>query len=321
MNENELTTVLERAAERLDPDVAGLVAGGTLRGRRRRRRAAAVAALGTAAVLVLGGVAWQAGLAGDRVAQDPAVATSPRTPDDQRSLVADDVLVARLLDHLPDGEVSDVTTTPRSDEPDSPVMRGLEIKLVLDGAAVVASVSDGSLDPDAWARHLAPGPRPDGCDASLVDADAKTFNQAVRDAGRTARTYTSIDEALAAGPTREQTCISWVSGKREQKCAESPACLARRTAYSPKRDCGPDGHQLPDGSWLWPRSGDGGDGSGTSGFKGNWATVCSPDGWMVSVSAFNTPDADAGDPKVTRAEPPLTLDQVTALATADLWFE
>lgn len=321
MNENELTMVLERAAERLDPDVEALAAGAVRRGRRRRRRATAVAALGTATVLVLAGVAWQAGLGGDRVAQDPTVATSPGTPDDQRSLVPDDVLVQRLLDHLPDGDATGVTTTPVFDEPGSPVLRGLEIKLLLDGAAVVFSVSDASLDPDAWARQLAPGPRPDGCDASLIEADTKTFNQAVRDAGRTAPTYSSVEEAMAAGPTPEQTCITWVSQKREQRCAESAACLAKRTAYSPKRNCGPDGHRLPDGSWLWPRSGDGGDGSDTTGFQGNWASVCSPDGWMVSVSAFNTPDADAPDPEVTSPEPPLTLDQVTALARADLWFE
>ncbi|TNM37438.1 hypothetical protein FHP29_16560 [Nocardioides albidus] len=323
MNETELTTVLERAAERLDPDVAGLVAGGMRRGRRRRRRAVALSALGTAAVLVLGGVAWQAGLGGDdRTAQDPAVAISPRTPNDQRSLAADDVLVQRLLDHLPDGEVTDVTTTPVSDEPDSPFQRGLEIGLDLDGAAVEVRIYDMSIDPARWAP--APGPRPDGCDASLVDADKKTWNQAIRTARPPDRTVDRTDVPLTREVelTPEQECISWVSMARERKCAETPACLAKRTAYSAEKACGtPDCRELADGSWLWPRSGDGGDGSDTSGFMGNWAGLFAPDGWMVDVSAFNTSDPEPRAPDVIADEPPLTLDQVTALATADLWFE
>ncbi|GAA1502508.1 hypothetical protein [Nocardioides humi] len=315
MNEHDLTTVLERAADRLDPDTAALVADGARRGHRRlrRRRMLTAATLGTVTALTVGGLAWQSGLGtGDRTGRDPAVATtSPGalTPENQRPLPPDDVLVQRLLDHLPDGEVTDVTTMPRADEPDSPVQPGLEISLLLDGAAVQVSISDGSVDPEAWARSLDPGLKPEGCDASLVDADKATWNQAIRN--------------VAPSPkvTPEMACISWVSRKREQKCAVDPVCLAERTAYSPKRDCGPDGRQLPDGSWLWPRSGDGGDGSDTSGFMGNWAAICSPDGWMIDVAAFNSPDPEAGRPEVIAEAPPLSLDEVTELATAGFWFE
>ncbi|WP_436699981.1 hypothetical protein [Nocardioides sp. BYT-33-1] len=324
MNEHELSTVLERAADRLDPDVTALVAGAAQRGRSRlrRRRAVTVAALGTTAVLIVGGLAgqpWQPG--GDDTAADPATAApGPLTPENQRTLPSDEVLVQRLLDHLPDGAVTGVTTTPMFDEPDVPYERGLEISLLLDGAAVEVRVSDGSADPDAWARSLEPGPKPDGCDASLVDADQRTWNQAARNAGENAPTFSSTEEALTVGLTPEQECISWASRAREQKCAADPACLAKRTAYSPKRRCGPEGRQLPDGSWLWPRSGDGGDGSDTSGFTGNWASICTPDGWSIDVSAFNSPDGDARGHEVIAGEPPLSLDQVTALATAGFWF-
>jgi hypothetical protein len=328
MNEHELSTVLERAADRLDPDVTALVAGAAQRGRSRlrRRRAVTVAALGTTAALIVGGLAgqpWQPG--GDDTAADPATAApGPLTPENQRTLPSDEVLVQRLLDHLPDGAVTGVTTTPMFDEPDVPYGRGLEISLLLDGAAVEVRVSDGSADPDAWARSLEPGPRPDGCDASLVDADQKTWNQAIRDAAKTATDVTGFDRAdpPPALPPRspEQECISWASTAREQKCAADPVCLAKRTAYSPKRSCGPEGRQLPDGSWLWPRSGDGGDGSDTSGFTGNWASSCRTDGWTIDVSAFNSPDPEEGRPEVIADEPPLSLEQVTELATAGFWF-
>jgi hypothetical protein len=327
MNESQLTALLSRAGERLDPDVSSLVAGGTRRGRRRRRRSAAALALGTAAVVTLGGgVAWQAGPRGaDRVAQDPNVATSPSTPstqDSQRALPPADVLAQRLLDHLPDGEVREVTTTPTFDGPDAPYERGVEISLLLDGAAVEVRVSDGSIDPEAWARQLDPGPLPEGCDASLVDADEDTWRQAIQHAAGTATEVTGVDRDHLEEPpllSPAQACVSWVSVKREQKCAASPQCLAKRTAYSPERICGPDGHRLPDGSWLWPRSGDGGDGSDTSGFQGNWASLCRSDGWVVDVSAFNSPDPDGGA-KVTGEEPVLGLQQVTDLATAAFWF-
>ncbi|WGX95413.1 hypothetical protein [Nocardioides sp. L-11A] len=312
MNEHELSTVLERAADRLDPDVAALVAGAAQRGRSRlrRRRAATVAALGTAAALIVGGLAgqpWQSG--GDTVADPATVAPGPLTPENQRTIPDDDALVQRLLDHLPAGEVTDVTTTPMFDEPDAPYERGLEIGLLVDGAAVEVRISDGSADPEAWARSLEPGAKPEGCDASLVDADQRTWNQAMR--------------SIEPGPelTPEMICRSWVSIKREQKCAADPVCLAKRTAYSPKKSCGPEGRQLPDGSWLWPRSGAGGDGSDTSGFTGNWASICTPDGWSIDVSAFNSPEPEEGEPKVVSDEPPLSLDQVTELATAGFWFE
>jgi len=324
MNEHELTAVLTRAGEQLHPDVTALVAGGARRGRRRRRRrrATTAAALGAATVLVVGGLAWQGVPDGDRRGQDPAVATASAPPGDQpgdqRALAPDDVLVERLLDHLPDGEVSDVTTTPVGDEPGSPFLRGLEIALLLDGEAVEVRIYDMSLDPTRWTRDPA-RPKPDGCDASLVEADKETWNRAVRAAEANAPTFSSPEEVRL---TPEQECISWARLARDRTCADSPSCLARRTAYSPKEACGsPECRELPDGSWLWPRSGDGGDGSDTSGFTGNWAGLFAPDGWMVDVAAFNSPDADARGARVTSAQPPLSLDELTALATADLWFE
>ncbi|MCR1782173.1 hypothetical protein KVF89_06480 [Nocardioides carbamazepini] len=322
MNEHDLTTVMERAAERLDPDVADLVAGGARRGRRRlRRRRATVGVSGAVvAALAVGAVAW-ASSPGGGTARDLPVATPPAggstaPGDGQRGLPDDDALVQRLLDHLPDGEVTDLTTTPVWDQPDAPYQRGLEIGLRLDGAAVEVRFYDGSVDPEGWARSLDPGPKPAGCDASLVDADQKTWSQAIRDAAETATDVRGFDRANPppALPPRspEQECISWASGMREQKCAADPACLAKRTAYSPEKRCGPEGRQLPDGSWLWPRSGDGGDGSDTSGFTGNWASICRADGWTVDVSAFNSPDGDTQPTTVVSDEPPLSLEQVTS---------
>ncbi|MBM7515981.1 hypothetical protein [Nocardioides nitrophenolicus] len=320
MNEQELSAVLTRAGERLDPDVAALVAGGVRRGRRRRRRASATVALGAATVLALGGIAWQSAPGGGgRRAEDLAVATSPSSPDDQRRLPPDDVLVERLLDHLPEGEVTDVTTEASGGGPDSPIQRGLEISLLLDGVRVEVRLGDMSIDPTRWARFVAPGSMPEGCDASLVDADKATWHEAMRTASENAPTFSSPEEVEL---TPEQECVSWVSRKREQRCAAKPACLAKRTTYSAKETCGaPECRELADGSWLWPRTGDGGDGSDTSGFRGNWAGLFAPDGWMIDVAAFNSPDPDAGRPRVLRDDPPLSLDQVSALATAAFWFD
>ncbi|MDQ6525455.1 hypothetical protein RB608_17675 [Nocardioides sp. LHD-245] len=336
MNEHDLTTVMERAAERLDPDVADLVAGGARRGRRRLRRRRATVGVSGAVVgaLAVGAVAW-ASAPGGGTARDLPVATPPTaaitTPSgDQRALADDDVLVRGLLDRLPGGEVTDLEVQPVFDEPGSPYQRGLEIGLRLDGAAVQVRIYDGSVDPEGWARSVEPGQKPEGCDASLVDADKETWSQAIRDAAKTATDVTGFDRANPPPelPPRspEQACISWASRMREQKCAADPTCLAKRTAYSPKKSCGPDGRQLPDGSWLWPRSGDGGDGSDTSGFTGNWAGICTPDGWSIDVSAFNSTDSEGFDPDGGRStviadEPPLSLDQVTELATAGFWFE
>ncbi len=268
MTEHELTVVLERAVERLDPDVTGLVAGGARRGRRkvRRRRAAALAAGSAVTALVVGAVAWQSSLgattAHDRVATRPTPpAPSPAwtaglTPEDQRSLAPDDVVLERFLRQLPAGRVTDLRMTP-VDDPDHVSQHGLEINLRLDGADLEVRLYDMSPDPEHWrevARSL-PG---------------------------------------------------------NERCAASPACTARRTTYSAEKTCGaPECRPLPDGSWLWLRSGDGGDGSDTSGFTANWSGVFAPDGWMVDVSAANRDDV--GDPL-------LSLDQLTALATSDLWF-
>ncbi|WGY00748.1 hypothetical protein QI633_19685 [Nocardioides sp. QY071] len=268
MNEHDLTDVLTRAGGRLDPDVAALVAGGTRRGRRRirRRRGLAVAVGGAATAALVGAVAWQSSL-GATTARDvattrptPPAPTPARaaglTPDDQRSLAPDDVVLERFLRHLPGGRISDLRTIP-VDDPDHVSQHGLEINLRLDGADVEVRLYDMSPDPEQW-RQVA---------------------------------------SRAPG---------------NERCAASPACTARRTTYSAEETCGaPECRPLPDGSWVWPRSGDGGDGSDTSGLTANWSGVFAPDGWMVDVSATNR--ADAG-------EPLLSLDQLTELATSDIWF-
>ncbi|GAA3547764.1 hypothetical protein [Nocardioides daeguensis] len=268
MNENQLATVLSRAGERLDPDVEALVAGAARRGRRKvRRRGAAVAVGGAVAGLVVGAVAWQGSLgattAHDRTATRPTPpAPTPAwagglTPDNQRSLAPDDVVLERFVRHLPGGRISALRMTP-IDDPDRVSQHGLEINLRIDGTDVEVRLYDMSSDAERWAevaRRL-PG---------------------------------------------------------NKHCAASPACTARRTTYSAEKTCGaPECRPRPDGSWLWPRSGDGGDGSDRSGFTANWSGLFAPDGWMVDVSATNRDNA---------GEPLLSVDELTALATADLWFE
>lgn len=249
MNESGLTTVLERAVERLDPDVTGLVAGAAQRGRRqvRRRRGAALAAGSAVAAVVVGAAAWQSA-PGTTTAHDPA-ATRPApptplppppltpasaaglTPENQRSLAPDDVVVERFVRHLPGRRISDLRMTP-IDDITGIQQHGLEVDLRIDGA---------------------------GIEVRLYDMSAE---------GR---------------------------------------------PFSARRACGtPECRRLADGSWLWERSGDGGDGSDTSGFTANWSGLFAPDGWMVDVSATNRHDT---------GQPVLDLDRLTALATADLWFE
>jgi hypothetical protein len=94
------------------------------------------------------------------------------------------------------------------------------------------------------------------------------------------------------------------------------------TDYSPARACDfPGCHELTDGSWLWLRSGDGGDGVANSfGFRANWATVFTVDGWMLTVEATNSVDPDAGRPDVVSEQPVLSRQEVEALATSDIWF-
>jgi hypothetical protein len=252
MNQNELTVVLERAAGRLDPDVAGLVTGGVQRGQRKvRRRRAAILATGSAVTaLVVGAVAWQSSLgpttAHDRTTARPTppaptpARTAGLTPDDQRSLAPDDVVLERFLRQLPAGRINDLRMTP-VDDPTGAYQHSLVIDLRLAGADIRVRLHD-------------------------MSAKGKPFS-------------------------------------------------ARKACGT--REC----RRLEGGSWLWPRSGDGGDGSDRSGFTGAWAGVFAPDGWMIDVSAFNGVGSTPQTPAVVVSDaPPLTLDQLTALATSDIWF-
>ncbi|WP_244930421.1 hypothetical protein [Nocardioides sp. W7] len=68
MNEHEMSDLLERAGSGLDPDVAGLVAGGAGRGRTLRRRRRSGVALG--AVTLVGATVFGAAVAPDLVGGD-----------------------------------------------------------------------------------------------------------------------------------------------------------------------------------------------------------------------------------------------------------
>lgn len=107
MNDTELTTLMREATDRLQPDVAALVAGGTARGVRKRRRRNAGVAVGG---LVLAGAVVAGALAGGgpggSAAIDPAApSTSATTPPSDGEGV-EQGLRARVT--VPAGETSRV---------------------------------------------------------------------------------------------------------------------------------------------------------------------------------------------------------------------
>lgn len=280
MKEHELTALMERAGDGLAPDVEGLVAGGAARGRRalRRRRvasgfgaAAAVCAIAVAATVLSGGGGTP------NTVPDHAPAGVPTT---QRELADRTVIEERLLEALPEGEVTELSI--RTNAGDDGALVGVQVRLLLDGAEVTASVADTSRDAASFPD---PGSPPEGCDASVLGGEGTITLDELED---------SLNELAAR--------------------TKGPACWTERQAPPPP-PCDDAGCiRLPDGSWLrsgmeatyeddpgrpteWPRA---------------WATRATADHWWLSV--------DAGGP-AKWAAPVLDEEQVAALARSDIWFE
>jgi hypothetical protein len=295
MKEHELIALMERAGDGLAPDVDALVTGGTARGRRalRRRRlagglgaVAAVGAIAVAATVLSGG--------GGTPPTVPDVVDTPSTtvPADGRPALADDTVIEeRLLDALPDGEVTDLTVKTHTDDDGDPI--GANVHLLLDGAEVAVSIDDTSRDP---ADVPEPGARPTGCNESQIDEGNYTISEF--------RERLLDPEFLA--------CIRWSQDRRLYECAQEAACWKMRQAPPPCNEAGCV--RFPDGSWLrsgteasyeddadrpteWPRA---------------WATRATADHWWLSVGA-------GGSAKW--AAPILNEEQVAMLAKSGIWFE
>jgi hypothetical protein len=306
MKEHELTALMDRASDGLAPDVEALVARGTARGRRtlRRRRvasclgaAAAVGAIAVAATVLTDGGGTPAHVPGRDIAASP---TTTAPDDGPRELADRPVIEERLLEALPEGEVTELSI--KTHAGDDGALLGVEVRLLLDGAEVTMSIDDTSLDPVPD-----PGPRPAECDESGVGhGDGSITIDELQDSlDELAARWSRDDEALRA-------CLDWVAKRQNFECAQDAACWKRRQAPPPCNDAACS--HFPDGSWLrsgteatyeddpgrateWPRA---------------WATRATADHWWLSV--------DAGGP-AKWAAPVLSQEQVAALAESDLWFE
>lgn len=309
MNESDFATLLESGSADIDPDVERIVTGAADRGRRSllRRRLGTGAAVAALAIAAGVGVTVAADGPDRREGVDTATApdrTGPmRFGEEQRSLAPRDEVRERLLEMLPEGEVTDVTVTGYGPAAEWGRDPGVEISLLFNGAAVGFHLGDQTFDRDAWAPP-APGERPEGCRAEWAETSWSWLS-------RFSRNGDPSDPAHRA-------CGQWVAASLDYACFESPDCTPRYARAA--RGLCPDCIQRPDGTWLWARSGSGGDGS-PSAMDGNWATRYTTDGWEVHADAFNVVDENAFEVERVADEPVLTLDQVTAIALSDVWFE
>lgn len=106
---DDTTSTLRRAVERLDPDVERLVAGGTARGRRLQRRRRAATSL--AVVATVGVVAVSAAVV-PRLLDDDSVADRTEVADDTTPIPSESI------------EPTEPTTPPPTDRPDPSVRAG-----------------------------------------------------------------------------------------------------------------------------------------------------------------------------------------------------
>lgn len=307
MNESDFTTLLERGSAGLDPDVERLVSGARTRGRstvRRRRLGAGAAAV---VLAIVAGAMVTTGSdrdGGADVARSPESAEAPmRFRGPQRALAPRSDIRRRLLEMLPAGRVTEVTVRAYPPSDRSGFGPGVEVSLLLDGAEVGLHLTDQTIDAEDW-RPPEPGARPAGCDPSWTDARGR----------RLGRLAEQVDDDPAG-----RACLDWVVATQTFACSTSTACTNRRFARVQLDLCPPCERQ-PDESWLWARSGSGGDGS-PSAMAGNWATRYTLDGWEVHAEAFNVVDDDAMEAEQVTDGPVLTLEQVTAIASSDVWFE
>jgi hypothetical protein len=232
----------------------------------------------------------------------PDVVDSPSTttPADVRRPLADKAVIEeRLLESLPDGEVADLTVKSHPGDDGAPA--GVQVRLLLEGGEVTLAINDTSRE---RADFSDPGPRPEGCDESVVGGEELISGDELEAA---------LDAlAQATTPEASRACLEWAEGKRRFECAQDAVCWKEMQIPPPCADAACI--ELPDGSWLrsgteatyeddpnrptaWPRA---------------WATRATADQWWLSV--------DAGGP-AKWAAPILDEEQVAALARSDAWFE
>ncbi|GAA3830194.1 hypothetical protein [Nocardioides panacisoli] len=284
MNEHEMTDVLARSADRLEPDVATIVAAATRRGRRsiRRRRiggaAAVVALVGVVTATVPG---WDGG--GDRGVD--STTTQPSGSAGPRKLAASDAIRAGLADALPDGDVTDLKVTAYEDG------GGVDVSLRFNGDRVELE-AERSLPPAYFAED--PGPRPQGCDESAFpEGHGVATIEALRN--------------MTAHDGQSARCLNWVSASRERECVTDADCWDRYYAeFLSGNPClrTPDltgCTQLPDGSWLH---------TGTRDAAGQ-GTASTAD--LSTVDRFQVRAEDFGSA--------LSPDQLGELVASDIWFE
>ena len=271
-----------------------------------------VASLAVVAAVAAGGGWWlqrpgPTGSATDR----SQVAAGPAAPA-QRALVADAELRDQLLAMLPSGTVTDVKVEGR-DDPFG--QRSVEINLRLDGMQFRMYFLDHTRDPDkvraAWSKD--PGPKPAGCTAT----DARRYVKKLDARG---------DRDLTQG---EMDCVSWLSRAEEYDCVRATSCAMfdRMLAYSPKKEaCTHQAvpcRQLRDGSWLIAAGdlGSGPKGREDDGSRVNMANRFTVGGWDVYASSANVVDYNAAPMAVLADRPPVTVDELTAIVSSDVWFQ
>ena len=284
MNEPEISDVLTRSADRLDPDVDAILAASEARGRtsvRRRRIGAAAAAVALVGIVTATAPQWNGG--GDR-GRDSLVSQLPDSVG-QRKLADADTIRARLADALPDGDVADLTVRAYDDG------GGVDVSLRFDGDRVEIE-AERSLPPGYFAED--PGPKPQGCDESqFPEGHGVDAIEALRD-------MTAHDGASAR-------CLNWVSASRESACVTSASCwdrfYARFLSGNPcletpgRAGC----TQLADGSWLYARS------------------RRSAEGETVSSADLSTVDRFQVRADVSGVA--LSGDQLADLVDSDIWYE
>lgn len=299
MNEIEMTALLNRAGDALDPDVEALISRGALAGRRTRnlRRvggtlvaAAAVGAVAIGASLLPQGT----GTAPDRTtvagpAAGPSGSAGPELADIE-------TVKERLLDALPEGRVTDVEVAEKTtkDGYGRPINRST-IELRLDGRLVTAELQ-------SWSRLQAtdvprPGRRPADCDPD--DSPASP-----------AGTLTRADDLNKIDP-----CSAWAVDRDRWNCAQDADCWAQAQQQLTCEDIAPPCETLADGTLL-RRFRDAK--NGQPGLTRGSAVRSSNAPWDIDLSAWNAADASSTP---TGAPLALTMDQLAALVSSEIWFE
>ncbi len=305
MNQMDLNDAIEGAERRLRPDVDRIVDAAMTNGSRqvrRRRRGTALATVAAVAAVGVGGGWWlqrPAPVEQLTVSDATPFATGANDPIDGRRLAGAEEIRDRLLTMLPEGDVSDVIVREDSDDLQwDGSQQGVEVNLRLDGTPMRLQFIDFDRDLDQVRAHWSqdPGPKPGDCQVT---------------AGR-ARADINIVGTLD-GTSAEMDCVLWNDANRLHECAAAPSCaeLDKFVAYSPEKEvCNYSANypcrELPDGAWLAAGTGGDDEDSDSPFTMANRATA---DGWYVYASSDNEPTTV------------LTVDDVTAIVTSDVWFE